>query len=210
MSGNIEMKVTIPFEKDNKPKTDEEIIRERIELLYREIFFAKEQYIVFNDMCFNMNIEKYKVYNICIIDALENSIIMKLAKIYDNDIKNDSITFYYVLNAIQCNKKFNKNDPTIIKFAEDNLKKLQNMNVLDRLKTIRDKNIAHLDKKYSEGIKSINKKSEFHYNDLEILIDFALNLIKNIFHLVYKETLLDDSKFKVLKLEYNAIKKLQE
>lgn len=211
MAEHIKVKVVIPqYNKEKKPKTEEESIRERFELLYREIFFAKEQYFIFNDICMNGYSEKYKVYNICIFDALEYSILMKLAKIYDNDNNNDSVTLYYMLNAIQCNKKLNNNDPIIIKFAENKLKELENMNSLDKLKTLRDKNIAHLDKRYPEGMKSINKKSVFPYNDLELLINFADNLIKNVFHLVYKETLLDDSKIKVLELEYNAIKKLQE
>lgn len=211
MAEHIKVKIVIPpYNEEKKKKTEEESIRERFELLYREIFFAKEQYFIFNDVCMNGYSEKYKVYNICIVDALEYSLLMKLAKIYDNDNNNDSVTLYYMLNAIQCNKKLNNNDPIIIKFAENKLKELENMNSLDKLKTLRDKNIAHLDKRYPEGMKSINKKNVFPYNDLETLINFAVDLIKNIFHLVYKEEILDDSQFKVLELEYNEIKKLQE
>lgn len=211
MTEHIKVKVVIPpYNEEKKPKTEEESIRERFELLYREIFFAKEQYYIFNDICMNGYSEKYKVYNICILDALEYSLLMKLAKIYDDDNNNDSITLYYMLNAIQCNKKLNKNDPIIIKFAENKLNELKDMDSLNKLKTLRDKNIAHLDKRYSEGMKSINKKNIFPYNDLELLINFADTLIKNVFHLVYKETLLDDSKLKVLEREYNTLKKMQE
>ena len=211
MTEYINVKIVKPkYGVKEKTKTEKESIRERFELLYREVFFAKEQYFIFNDICMNGYSEKYKNYNICIFDALEYSILMKLAKIYDNDNNNDSITLYYMLKTVQCNKEINKNNSIIKKFAQDNLQKLDDMNSLNGLKILRDKNVAHLDKHYSEGMKSINKANVFPYNDLETLIEFAVNLVKEAFHLIYKETIFDDSKFKQLEIDYKAIRKLQE
>ena len=111
--------MNIVLKDKNKPKTEEESIKERFELLYREVFFAKEQFIILDDIYYNGVIEEYENYDICIFDALEYSILMKLAKIYDNDDRDDSVTLYYMLNTLQSNAKLNKKDSTIIKFAQD-------------------------------------------------------------------------------------------
>ena len=166
--------MNIVLKDKNKPKTEEESIKERFELLYREVFFAKEQFIILDDIYYNGVIEEYENYDICIFDALEYSILMKLAKIYDNDDRDDSVTLYYMLNTLQSNAKLNKKDSTIIKFAQDKLKELLNINSLDKLKRIRDKNVAHLDKQFPKGIKSIKYPYELSYKELKELLNFVL------------------------------------
>ena len=90
-------------------------LKEKLELLFREIYFAKSQYIVFDLMCKDFSkYENYKEINITIIDALEYSILSKLTKIYDID--TDSITLYTILNIIECDSAINnKNQNLIIK-----------------------------------------------------------------------------------------------
>lgn len=201
--------MNIVLKDKNKPKTEEESIKERFELLYREVFFAKEQFIILDDIYYNGVIEEYENYDICIFDALEYSILMKLAKIYDNDDRDDSVTLYYMLNTLQSNAKLNKKDSTIIKFAQDKLKELLNINSLDKLKRIRDKNVAHLDKQFPKGIKSIKYPYELSYKELKELLNFALDVIKKVFYLVYKEQILDDSMFKKLEFENRLIRNMK-
>lgn len=184
--------------------------KKRVDLLYREIFFAKSQYILFDRMCMDFSkMPNYKEYYCSIIDGLQYSLFMKLAKIYDNDFKNDSITVFYMLKCVQCNKFLNKKNSEIIKYVETELEKLENMKVLDRLKTLRDKNVAHLDKLYDLGIKSFKANEVPTYNEIPILLDYAHNIITKIYKLVFGVQITDSKKFEVIELQYNSIIQMQ-
>ena len=183
---------------------EKKIIKERFELLYREIFFAKQQYMIF-DMIIRKCIDSdnYKEIIIANIEALETSIIMKLAKIYDED--KDSITLYYMLNTIQSLKIINKNDKLIIQYAVEKLEKLRKIQAQYKIKLARDKNIAHLDKEYYLGLKSINAKDIISLVDLKELIGFAYDTIKETFMKIYKEEILEQKKFEIIELQANSI-----
>lgn len=194
--------------KIQKCETDK--LKKRIDLLYREIFFAKSQYLLFDRMCMDFSkMPKYKEYYCSVIDGLQYSLFMKLAKIYDNDFNNDSITVFYMLNCVQCNKLLNKKNSEIIKYAKSELEKLENMKALDKLKTLRDKNVAHLDKSYDLGIKSFKADEIPAYNEIPILLDYAHNIIIEIYKLVFGEQIEDSKKFEMVELQYNSIIQMQ-
>ena len=177
-------------------------LKEKLELLYREIYFAKSQYIVFELICKDFSkYENYSEINIAIIDALEYSIFSKLTKIYDKN--KNSITLYTILSTIDCDSTINNNNPNLIKFAFDNKQKIDDMKCLEKLKTMRDKNIAHLDKGYPNGLKSLKFNEIINLKELENLINFAYNLIKDLLEKLYKIKILENKKFDIIKLQYN-------
>lgn len=177
-------------------------LKEKLELLFREIYFAKSQYIVFDLMCKDFSkYENYKEINITIIDALEYSILSKLTKIYDID--TDSITLYTILNIIECDSAINNKNQNLIKYVMDIKKKIDGMDCVDKLKTMRDKNIAHLDKKYPNGLKNLKFDEIINLNELENLIEFAYKLTKELYRRIYQAEIFEDEKFDIIKLQYN-------
>lgn len=177
-------------------------LKEKLELLFREIYFAKSQYIVFDLMCKDFSkYENYKEINITIIDALEYSVLSKLTKIYDID--TDSITLYTILNIIECDSAINNKNQNLIKYVMDIKKKIDGMDCVDKLKTMRDKNIAHLDKKYPNGLKNLKFDEIINLNELENLIEFAYKLTKELYRRIYQAEIFEDEKFDIIKLQYN-------
>ena len=77
------------------------------------------------------------------------------------------------------------------------------MKCLEKLKTMRDKNIAHLDKGYPNGLKSLKFNEIINLKELENLINFAYNLIKDLLEKLYKIKILENKKFDIIKLQYN-------
>lgn len=177
-------------------------LKEKLELIYREIYFAKSQYIVFDLMYKDFSkYENYKEIDIAIIDALEYSIFSKLTKIYDKNI--NSITLCNILSMIYCDSTINNKDHDLIKYALDNKQKIEEMECLGKLKIMRDKNIAHLDKGYPNGLKSLKFDEIINLNELENLIEFAYKLTKEMYRRIYHEEIFEDKKFDILRLQYN-------
>lgn len=177
-------------------------LKEKLELIYREIYFAKSQYIVFDLMCKDFSkYENYKEINITIIDALEYSILSKLTKIYDID--TSSITLYTLLNIIESDPTINEKKQDLIKYVQETKKKIDEKDCVNKLKTMRDKNIAHLDKKYPKGLKSLEFDEKINLNELEDLIDFAYNITKDLLKKLYKTEILENKKFEIIELQYN-------
>ena len=179
-------------------------LKEKLELIYREIYFAKSQYIVFDLMYKDFSkYENYKEIDIAIIDALEYSIFSKLTKIYDKNI--NSITLYNILNMIYCDSTINNNNQELIKYALDNKQKIEKMKCLVKLKIMRDKNIAHLDKGYPNGLKSLKFDEIINLNELENLIDCAYNITRELYKKIYNIEINENEKIDIIKLQYNNI-----
>lgn len=185
--------------------------KEELEILYREIYLAKCQYIIFEKLYDNLlNIspnDKLLITKKGIFDAVEYSVILKLAKIYDIDKSRQSITLYNMLNKIQCEKELNKNDEKIKKYVKEKLENLQNDESIDNIKVFRDKNIAHLDKNYKIGLKGIHKECDLTFNDIRILLNEAYDIIKMLFKLVLSIDYENDKDFKILQLEIEYCEK---
>lgn len=185
--------------------------KEELEILYREIYLAKCQYIIFEKLYDNLlNIspnDKLLITKKGIFDAVEYSVLLKLAKIYDIDKSRQSITLYNMLNKIQCEKELNKNDEKIKKYVKEKLENLQNDESIDNIKVFRDKNIAHLDKNYKIGLKGIHKECDLTFNDIRILLNEAYDIIKMLFKLVLSIDYENDKDFKILQLEIEYCEK---
>ncbi len=163
---------------------NEKIIYERFELLYREIYFARHEMILLNKIIENYNSEsKYKELICVIYEALHTSIFIKMAKIYEIDSTNRTITIFYMLKAIQSNKDINHNDKKIIDYVEKELDKINNNEFVNKLKTIRDKYEAHLDKSHSKGIRSISQKDTIMYKELQDIVEKTYTIICNLLDL---------------------------
>lgn len=179
--------------------------KEELEILYREIYLAKCQYIIFEklyDNLLNNNPnDKLLITKKGIFDAVEYSVLLKLAKIYDIDKSRQSITLYHMLNKIQCEKELNKNDEKIKKYVKEKLENLQNDEIIRNIKVFRDKNIAHLDKDYKIGLKGIHKECDLTFNDIKILLNKAYEIIKILFKLVLSIDYGNDKDFEILQLE---------
>lgn len=182
--------------------------KEELKILYREIYLAKSQYIIFlnlyNDLLRLNSSDKLIYTKKAVFDALEYSVFLKLSKIYDEDKTAQSITLYNILNRIQCNRELNKLNKRIIKYVEKNLEKIKEKG--SKIKFFRDKNIAHLDKKYKIGLKGLHQDCPLTLDDLEELINIAYNIIKSLLKLVFSEDYGNDKDFEFIQLECEKCK----
>lgn len=124
-----------------------EEIKRNIEIIRDQIFRGWVAYVTAEKTLRytkESNQSKYKnILAIVHTTAVESS-LLALAKIFSQD--RQSIQIYYLLNIIDDDLK-NRNEIELIKFVEQskmNLSKLQE--IIDQLKTWRDKSLAHLDK----------------------------------------------------------------
>ena len=186
----------------------EERFKKTIELLFKDLMYAKEQFYIFKDICMNSYYQKYDMYYTCIFDAIYNSILVKLAKIYDEDASGQSITIYKILNSVNSQKAYNKNDVAIIKYIDGRLKILNSdryKSARENLKYMRDKSLAHYDKKYVCGLKSMKSEDKIKYNETADLIDFSYETIKEIYRLCFNEDITERD-ISILKKQNETLK----
>lgn len=192
-------------------KQDEiENIKKRFRLLYKECYYAKQEFFLVKKLLKTYNIESnYGEIIVTIYDGLLTSIFMKMAKVYDKSSKNDSITVYYMLNTIFSNKEFNKKDKYIIKYVKDIQEELVDNDVISKLKIIRDKVQAHLDKKYKDGMKSISEEDNMKFLELEDLVNNTYKIVKRCMEIIECCDILRDNT-DILELQYDGIIKAVE
>lgn len=190
--------------------TLKEQLKDEIILLFREAYFAKSQYFlldkIYKEILLNdENSRKYLLATT--FDALEFSILLKLTKIYDADPDKQSVTLVHLLNKVQCNKVLNKNDNVIKKYVKDVLNEFNDKkDDINKIKTCRDKVVSHMDKNYRFGLLSLKCNEQITFDLLKEYSDYAYNILKKLYELVYNEVLLLDSKqFEILELEYETI-----
>lgn len=184
-------------------KTEKEL-----QMLYREIYLAKCQYIIleklYKDLLNPRTNDKLLITKKTVFDAVEYSVFLKLSKIYDIDKRDASVTLYKMLNKIQCVQELNKNDKKIQDYIKEKLEFLQNNETIKYLKFFRDKNISHLDKGYIQGIKGLHKEYNLTFNDIKTLLDEAYDIIKMLFKLVLLTDYSNDEDFEILNRECEA------
>ena len=168
-----------------------EQLKDEIILLFREAYFAKAQYFLLykiyeENLLNNKNNPKYLFATT--FDALEFSVLLKLTKIYDTDPRRQSITLIKILKKVQSNKKLNN-------------KKIE----INKIKTCRDKVVSHMDKNYRLGLLSLKCNEQITFDLLKEYSDYAYNILKKLYELVYNEVLLDSKQFEILELEYETI-----
>jgi hypothetical protein len=151
----------------------------------------------------------YRELIVTIFDALESSILMKLAKAYDKDYEKNSITVYYILNTILSNKQFNKNDKYIKEYVKTKKEELEKNDVIPKLTILRDKCQAHLDRKYEKGMKSIKYKDKMYFEELENLVENTYNIVKRCMEIIGNYTVIRDTS-DILGLQYDGIIKAIE
>lgn len=186
-----------------------EQLKDEIILLFREAYFAKAQYFLLykiyeENLLNNKNNPKYLFATT--FDALEFSVLLKLTKIYDTDPRRQSITLIKILSKVQSNKELNNDNGVIKKYVDDILIELNNKKIeINKIKTCRDKVVSHMDKNYRLGLLSLKCNEQITFDLLKEYSDYAYNILKKLYELVYNEVLLDSKQFEILELEYETI-----
>lgn len=186
-----------------------EQLKDEIILLFREAYFAKAQYFLLykiyeENLLNNKNNPKYLFATT--FDALEFSVLLKLTKIYDTDPRRQSITLIKILSKVQSNKELNNDNGVIKKYVDDILTELNNKKIeINKIKTCRDKVVSHMDKNYRLGLLSLKCNEQITFDLLKEYSDYAYNILKKLYELVYNEVLLDSKQFEILELEYETI-----
>ena len=186
-----------------------EQLKDEIILLFREAYFAKAQYFLLykiyeENLLNNKNNPKYLFATT--FDALEFSVLLKLTKIYDTDPRRQSITLIKILSKVQSNKELNNDNGVIKKYVDDILTELNNKKIeINKIKTCRDKVVSHMDKNYRLGLLSLKCNEQITFDLLKESSDYAYNILKKLYELVYNEVLLDSKQFEILELEYETI-----
>jgi hypothetical protein len=191
-------------------KQEIEKIQRRFELLYQECYFARQEFFLLKKLMKSYDLESnYRELIVTIFDALESSILMKLAKAYDKDYEKNSITVYYILNTILSNKQFNKNDKYIKEYVKTKKEELEKNDVIPKLTILRDKCQAHLDRKYEKGMKSIKYEDKMYFEELENLVENTYNIVKKCMEIIGNCTVIRDTS-DILGLQYDGIIKAIE
>lgn len=186
-----------------------EQLKDEIILLFREAYFAKAQYFLLykiyeENLLNNKNNPKFLFATT--FDALEFSVLLKLTKIYDTDPRRQSITLIKILSKVQSNKELNNDNGVIKKYVDDILTELNNKKIeINKIKTCRDKVVSHMDKNYRLGLLSLKCNEQITFDLLKEYSDYAYNILKKLYELVYNEVLLDSKQFEILELEYETI-----
>lgn len=188
-------------------KSLKEQFKDELWILYRESYFVKAQYILLDKtykvMLSNRNNIKYALGTI--FDALEFSVLLKLTKIYDPDPDKQSITLLHIFNKVQSCKELNNNDIKIKKYVSTVLKEINNNKEIEKIKICRDKVVSHTDKKYPKGLLSLKQDEQIDFELLKKYSNYAYKTLKELYELVYNETLLDTKQFEILELECEYI-----
>lgn len=169
-----------------------ERFKQSFELLYREIVLSNFEYTIFKHLLKSkLKNEKYKITKGYIIDALKNSFLIKLAKALDNDSTKASITIFYILNRLQSDKTMNNKSDNLITFSENALQYLNNnyQDIMNKIKTTRDKNIAHLDKKYYKGYKQLTPESHLIPHEINEILNYLMGIMQELNKLIFKSTI---------------------
>lgn len=169
-----------------------ERFKQSFELLYREIVLSNFEYTIFKHLLKSkLKNEKYKITKGYIIDALKNSFLIKLAKALDNDSTKASITIFYILNRLQSDKTMNNKSDNLITFSENALQYLNNnyQDIMNKIKTTRDKNIAHLDKKYYKGYKQLTPESYLIPHEINEILNYLMGIMQELNKLIFKSTI---------------------
>lgn len=186
-----------------------EKVKKQVELLFKECYFAKQQFILFEKLINDYNLESpYRPIIVAIVEALETSILIKMAKVYDNDKKEEAITLRYVLNTFFLEKQFNKDDEKIIECIKSDMKEIQSRKV-KKLKILRNKYGAHLDRKYEEGMKSIhkkNKENQMYWKELKDIVSNTYEISKHCMQIIGKPIPKQDLTDKI-EIQYEKIMK---
>ena len=185
--------------------------KDELSLLYREIYLAKSQYVVFENIYNNLlnSSENDKLIHTkkSVFDALEYSILLKLAKIYDIDDSGQSLTLHKILNKIQCTKILNKDNEKIKHYVQEKLNILIDDELVKKIKFFRDKNVAHLDKTYKIGLKGMHKDCPLTLNDIKTLLENAYDIIKTLLKSVFSTDYGSDKIFEIIQLECESCEK---
>ena len=169
-----------------------ERFKQSFELLYREIVLSNFEYTIFKHLLKSkLKNEKYKITKGYIIDALKNSFLIKLAKALDNDSTKASITIFYILNRLQSDKITNNKSDNLITFSENALQYLNNnyQDIMNKIKTTRDKNIVHLDKKYYKGYKQLTPESHLIPHEINEILNYLMGIMQELNKLIFKSTI---------------------
>lgn len=169
-----------------------ERFKQSFELLYREIVLSNFEYTIFKHLLKSkLKNEKYKITKGYIIDALKNSFLIKLAKALDNDSTKASITIFYILNRLQSDKTMNNKSDNLITFSENALQYLNNnyQDIMNKIKTTRDKNIVHLDKKYYKGYKQLTPESHLIPHEINEILNYLMGIMQELNKLIFKSTI---------------------
>lgn len=180
---------------DKNTINEYEKFKEKSNLLFNQLWLAKMQYDILDKKYDLIKAIPYAEIIIVTEDAIITSIIIKLAKIFDIDNRGDSITLNYILNAIQSQKFLNKGNERIINYVKEKSKEIKSVEILNLLKELRDKYHAHLDKNYMrEEYVEIQIKEREMLNELKIIIEDAINILKVLLKEVFNEEI-DQSLF---------------
>ena len=179
-----------------------EKFKQSFELLYREIELASLEYAIYEKLLKNkLQKPKYQITKSYILDALKNSFVIKLAKVLDNDSSKECITIFYILNRLQSDKEINNKIGDLISFSSNTLQYLNNnyQNIMNKIKTTRDKNIAHLDKKYYKGYSQLKPESNLTTDEINEILNYLIGIMNDLNNLIFKSAI----KVEIIKQDLN-------
>lgn len=172
--------------------------KQSFELIYKNIIHTKLQFILY-DKYQKKYLKNNTIENSLIFDSLKNTILVKLAKILDIDCKKEAITIFYILNMIQSNKEINNENQELIKYVTTVNKYIRNeCETLKKIKTIRDKNIVYLDKKYRNGYSDLKVDNNLLPNEIDEITSYLLGVINTLKFKLYNENSTYDNLLKEL------------
>lgn len=183
---------------------EEKNFKKSFDLLYKNILHTKLQFIIYEEYL-NKYLKNSNMVDTLLIDSLKNTILIKLGRILDKDKKKESVTIFYILNAIQSNKNINKNNEKIIKYTITTKKYIEDeyKQILYKIQTTRDKTVAHLDKEYKEGYTNLKIDEALLPIEIESIINYLLEIINNLNKYLYDKENNSDSIIYKLQEEIN-------
>ena len=130
-------------------------------------------------------------------DAIATSVIVKMANFLDENKTNESITLYYIFNAIESCKEVNENNYELIKYIKEKRGEINNRQktLRELLKKYRDKSEAHLDKSIVK-----EKICEFSLKKMELIkaLEKFINDNTEMFEKIYMELFKEDLNYEKL------------
>ena len=164
-----------------------------------EMFSLIESYMQHNNFAYNLyvaymslfeNVHKhYDVLNKapCFFNttryALSKCMILEFAKLYCGS--GDERTIYKLINIVKANSQlFNKNDIHNFCVEVENHIETKLKPIIDKLKNRRNKDLAHNDKEFFDGLKNPAIENQISCDDIKELYEYTLKFLCHLIEAV--------------------------
>ena len=177
----------------NKQVSEEEQkdkIKKMTKTLFKEILLAEQKFTIMDTIAYKVNGSKHKDVLVPIVDSLATSVIISLYNIYNK--MNDAINFVNLIDEIIKYQSKYGDTNTINYFIclKDKVTITNNIDMLiKKIGPTRSKKYAHLIVEFYLENKFNNPNYILNLKEIKILLDVALQIIKDIYKVFLKENI---------------------